>query len=236
MDSKKKKAKEPVTPIKNAMMRIQTAVVTAFISAAITLGLTVYSVVVEPMYGINGYALIDVAVVILLAVWLLKLKSRVASVLLLLLYLANQIIMQMNNPGLSSSFMTFYLIMYAFGIWGAFSYQRLKKRGEWGEVTPENAGCRIEGQTTAIRTQSPKGRVLLCDTFDGLEITVKRTFGMTELVVDGLVYAEKKGMVETSYKLEARLGNTLIEVMMDAASMMHLYANGNLLQQKKRII
>lgn len=91
-------------------------------------------------------------------------------------------------------------------------------------------------QSNAIRPQTPKGRVILSQNYNDLEIVIKRVFGTTELIINGIVYAEKKGLVETNYILEACIDDTIIKAAMDTSAFMCLYVNGNLLSKKKRII
>lgn len=86
-----------------------------------------------------------------------------------------------------------------------------------------------------IKPSSPKGRILMHQMYNGLDIVVKRVFGATKLVVDGMVYAEKQGMIETNYTLEAFVKNTLIRCELQG-SIMFLYADGNLLKKKMRIV
>jgi len=90
--------------------------------------------------------------------------------------------------------------------------------------------------TSVIRMPSTKGRIIFCREFNDLEIVVKRAFGVTELIVDGMVYAEKRGIIETSYTLEAFVGNVSIKITMDSSATMYLYVDENLLEKKKRMV
>jgi len=98
----------------------------------------------------------------------------------------------------------------------------------------------------AIRESSKKGKVLISQSYNNMEIVVKRAFGVTELIVDGVVYAEKTGVYEgKSYMLEANVNNVIINATMELPSIktaikedvlptMYLYINGNLAAEKAR--
>ncbi|MCL2337579.1 MAG: hypothetical protein FWC60_09190 [Firmicutes bacterium] len=131
--SKKFVSTKTKTPIQEAMDRIKTAYIMAFISAALTLIMIILSILgVMPINGINAFSFIDLVIIIVLAVLLVTLKSRVASIILLVYFLANQIIIRLQNPGTirySSLFMTImFTVAYIYGIWGTFSYHKLKKQ------------------------------------------------------------------------------------------------------------
>jgi FlaA1/EpsC-like NDP-sugar epimerase len=104
--------------------------------------------------------------------------------------------------------------------------------------------------STAIRQASKKGKVLVTQNYNNMEIVVKRAFGVTELIIDGMVYAEKTGLHEgKTYILEANVNNVIITATMEILSMkemdnkdkfkemlptVYLYVNGNLLAEKVR--
>jgi len=106
------------------------------------------------------------------------------------------------------------------------------------ETATDNESYPVPEQTPAVRPQSAKGKVLLKQNFNDLEIIVKRAFGVTELIVNGMVYAEQKGLVEPNYTLESRFGSADIKFVNEvgAVGIIKLYVNGNLLAEKKRLV
>ena len=77
-----------------------------------------------------------------------------------------------------------------------------------------------------------------------MDIVIKRVFGVTELIVNGMVYAEEKGVIEkTNYTLEVNVENVGVKAVMAADTSwentqlptMFLYVDGNLLAKKTRI-
>jgi len=239
MSTASKKVKKIKTPIQNALEMIKLAYIAAFISAAITMVFVIISFVSEPVIvGIDAFALIDVAFIIVLAVLLMKLKSRVASIVLLVYYISGHILLRIENPGISSYLTVFFVIMFLFGIWGTFSYHNIKSQ-ESDQESKENIDANFTEPTAAIRMQTPKGRVLIAQAFENLEIIVKRSYGVTELIVNEMVYAERQGIIELNYELRAYVENVFIKVVMDSFLIiptMYLYVNDNLVAAKKRIV
>jgi len=130
---KMQKIEENKTPMQSAMEKIRTAWIAAFISAAITLIFIVISLGGNTLLiGIDAYAIIDFVLVVGLAVLLLTIKSRIAAVILLVHYLASQLILRIENPGvggIGSIFMVVaFIAAYSSGILGTFSYHKLKKQ------------------------------------------------------------------------------------------------------------
>ena len=108
--------------------------------------------------------------------------------------------------------------------------------------------CGIEAAqmppSTAMRTLSKGGRVLIAQKYNDMEIVVKRRFGVTELAVNGMVYAEERVLFEkSSYALEANVHHVIVKATMglddsktiQRKPMMRLYVNGNLLAEKERL-
>lgn len=100
---------------------------------------------------------------------------------------------------------------------------------------PQHTQTEAGRQSVALRPESEKGRVLLSQEFQNLSIVVKRAYGVTELIVNGMVYAEQTGVMETSYALEANVEGVSIKTTMSYTALMCLYINGNLMAKKRRL-
>ena len=84
-----------------------------------------------------------------------------------------------------------------------------------------------------------RGRRVFSETYKGMQIEVYRREPRTILVVDGQVYSEWTGLVELRYALSARVNGVPIvcsAVAEGFSGWMRLYADGQLLAQKRRII
>lgn len=66
--------------------------------------------------------------------------------------------------------------------------------------------------TPPLREAVPRRRTLIRAEREGLAITVTRSYGLTELSVNGRVYAEVRGVFELAYTLTATVGGHRITV------------------------
>ena len=121
------------TPLENAKNRITAAYVAGFISAGITL---VFILVIASGYNIiQGYdlsALLDVALIVILAFLIMKIKSRIAAVILFAQFVWAKIANFIVNPEASASagsiiMMIIFLVAFFNGIRGTFAYQKIMK-------------------------------------------------------------------------------------------------------------
>lgn len=84
-----------------------------------------------------------------------------------------------------------------------------------------------------------RGRQVFSETYKSMQIEVYRREPRTILVVDGQVYSEWEGLVELRYALSARVNGVPIvcSAVADGLSgLMRLYADGQLLAEKRRYI
>ncbi len=66
--------------------------------------------------------------------------------------------------------------------------------------------------TVPLREAVPRRRVLFARQHEGLSILVTRSYGLTELTVNGKVYAEVRGVIELAYTLSATVEGHRITV------------------------
>lgn len=137
MFSKKEKNVKRViekTPLEQADIKIKYAATAAFISAIVTFIFAWLSLSGKPLvFWIDQYALLDVAVLIVLGILMAVLRSRVAAIVLFIYFLASKAMIYMADPKsiTSSIYMTVIFFMAYFnGITGAFDYQRIKKESK----------------------------------------------------------------------------------------------------------
>ena len=90
--------------------------------------------------------------------------------------------------------------------------------------------------TSPLRVASPNGKTILSQTYGSLEISVKKTFDTTELIVNGVVYAEHSGLAEPIFTLNTYIEDTHICVKKDVSGDTELYVNENLLGKVPRLI
>lgn len=87
-----------------------------------------------------------------------------------------------------------------------------------------------------LRISENKGRVIVSAEYNGMNVEVRRSKGLTELIVNGKVYAEKKGIIETEYTIRARVSGVEFSTTMTMQSVMFLFADGKQIAKKIRMI
>ncbi len=98
---------------------------------------------------------------------------------------------------------------------------------------------RIDGQNDpAIRCAdySAKSKILLEATAEGYKICYRRIKSVNELVINGVVYDEKKGIIEFEHNLSAVIGVHKIEAGYDEDSYSYIMFDGKRIAEKRRII
>lgn len=100
----------------------------------------------------------------------------------------------------------------------------------------DNTDFSVRTESTPIRLSENKGRVVISSNYNGLNIEVRRSKALTELVIGGKVYAEKKGIIEGEYELAAIVSGVEIKTVMTAQAVMFLYADGVQIAKKIRLL
>ena len=80
-----------------------------------------------------------------------------------------------------------------------------------------------------------KHRVLLSAVYGSHEIEVRRSYGLTELIVDGKVYGREEGVVESGYAISARVGGHAIETEFTPGGKQILRVDGQVIAKKQRL-
>ncbi len=130
--------------------------------------------------------------------------------------------------GIIACFCGVFLIFYTIG-----STQYKKKEDARHKEKRANAGS-----STILRNSDPdiKCRVLLETQVQGYKIVYRRVRSVNELVVNGLVYDEKKGIIEFAHRLTANVGSHIIEAGLDENSFSYILFDGTEIKRKKRLV
>ena len=80
-----------------------------------------------------------------------------------------------------------------------------------------------------------KFRVLVSAEHGGDHIEVRRSYGLTELVVNGRLYGQRKGVTETEYEISARVGGREIATRMTLGGKQTIEVDGEVIAQKQRL-
>ena len=124
-----------------------------------------------------------------------------------------------------------------FLLWFAFVQSKHAKKERAAQS--KKAAKREEGfDDTSLRRADPtlKHRVLLEKKLDGYEICYRRVKSVNELVINGLVYDEKKAVIEFPHTLSASVDGHLIEAGLDQDSYSFIAIDDNIVAQKKRLV
>lgn len=133
--------------------------------------------------------------------------------------------------GIFCIFAAAFLAVYAVAsIWfGKEERQRQRERRKRRVVGTDDVALRY--------VASPeKGRVLLEATRQGYHILYRRIRHVNELVINGLVYDEKKGVIEIEHRLIARVDGHTIAAGIDSHSISYILFDGKRISEKKRWI
>ena len=120
-----------------------------------------------------------------------------------------------------------------------FSFaQSANKKKERNRKKQKAARHVVDFDDTALRHADPskKHRVLLEKSYRGYKICYRRVKSTNELVINGLVYDEKKAVIEFEHTLSASVDGHLIEAGLDRESYSFIAVDGEIIAQKKRLV
>jgi len=196
-----------------------------------------------------------VAIAIYVLCWALSKKQRAWIVVALVFFLVDVLFLLWIIFGVLDGFSFSILIELAFTAWvmfyliiGTRAWSKLRTMPEGEDditesepLSPLTIPVAQMPPTPAIREANKKGKVIVSTNYNNIEISANRAFGVTELVVNGMVYAEKTGVLETkSYVLEANVNDIIVNATIEikpisslALPLVSLYVNGNLKAEKE---
>jgi len=94
----------------------------------------------------------------------------------------------------------------------------------------------VNDTSKPLRPDDKKGRILIAAKYEDMQISMKRIRGLTELIVNGNVYAEIEGVLEFEYTLTANINGKMISGMCKmTTSCMYLYVDSILIKKKLRL-
>ena len=85
------------------------------------------------------------------------------------------------------------------------------------------------------RPTENKSRILLSAAYGTHEIEVRRSHGLTELIVDGKVYGRQEGVLESAYTITARVNGHIIETELTPSGKQFLRVDGQVIAKKQRL-
>jgi len=199
--------------------------------------------------AVGGFALALIVIGLYLACWLLSKNTRVFMLFALIFFGIDTLVFLAFVFFLG--FDTSYILDIAFHGWiliflirGTMAWSKLRRLSP-EEMAAGSAGGLQESadgsmnperiETAPLRVDDKKGRILISAEYEGLQISMKRSRGLTELIVNGNVYAEVKGTIERQYSLSAIVRNVeIVGRYVSMPSYMQIWVNDEMIAKKIR--
>lgn len=203
----------------------------------------------DPVYLVIGILIALVILVVYLLCCLLSKKRRgwliaalvlfsVDTAAMLLYYIINLSLADMLSDILD--FACHGLVLWAL-IDGVRRSREALEEANTPESLPMNTEFYDASQGDIPNTPSlgqptdKKHRTLLSAVYGSHEIEVRRSYGLTELIVDGKVYGREEGVVESGYTISARVGGHAIETEFTPGGKQLLRVDGQVIAKKQRL-
>lgn len=173
-----------------------------------------------------------------------KMPSNTATIIMAILDILMGIFfifLQMDNKPISKE-NAVYIVIGAIAIFaGVFLIWYVAASSKY--KTKENAKAKkrrtnADGNSTKMRVADPsaKCKILLEAEVDGYRICYRRVKTVNELVINGTVYDEKKGLIEFAHNLSAIIDGHLFEAGYDENDMSYISYDKKRIKEKKRLI
>lgn len=161
-------------------------------------------------------------------------NNPIATFLCVILVIAAGIFMIVAN-GDQKGFVAIGIFLIVGGIYLTVNFfvSTASKRKELARIE-EMKKTRKNTKPLRKAEKDAKARVLAEATTEGYRIAYRRVRSVNELVINGRVYDEKKGIFEMAHSLSAYLDGHLIEVGYDIYSYCYVSFDGATLAYKKR--
>ena len=121
-----------------------------------------------------------------------------------------------------------FLIVYAIG---SANYARKETARHSTKKAAGNRAVLLRHADTAV-----KGRTLLEATVESYQICYRRVKCVNELVVNGMVYDEKAGVIEFEHTLNTNINGHTIEAGYDSEGYSYILFDGEIIKRKRRWI
>ena len=203
----------------------------------------------DPVYLVIGILIALVILVVYLLCCLLSKKRRGWLIAALVLFSVDTAAMllyyviELSVTDILTDILDF--VIHGLVLWILISGVRRSREALEGADTPESLPMNTEfydaSQGDIPNTPSlgqptdKKHRTLLSAVYGSHEIEVRRSYGLTELIVDGKVYGREEGVVESGYTISARVGGHAIETEFTPGGKQLLRVDGQVIAKKQRL-
>lgn len=215
-------------------------------------GQAYYEALGDKIYLVVGGGLAVLVLVPYLLCWIFSKKRRGWMIAALVLFSLDTIFLLVEYlPFFEPSLLldiAFHVWVLVYLVLGVISGPRALEQ----EDNPDYKPRRLAGQENRFydASQQPTGqpdtlpigtpaegnsRVLVSATYGTHEIEARRSYGLTELVVDGWVYARQEGVMESAYTISAQVDGHTVATSMSALGRQTIEVDGEVIAKKQRL-
>ena len=200
----------------------------------------------EMLYLIIGCILAAVILVPYLLCWILSKKRRGALIAALVMFGLDTLLVIWDAVTYRE---ISYLLDVAFHIWlivqlvqgirfGKQALEEMKAPAAVKDTEFYDASVAALPDTTALGMpqEERKYRVIVETEYNGRTIQVRRSYGLTELVIDGRLYGKWEGVMEKSYEITARVDGHEIVSRFLPTGRQTIEVDGEVVAKKQRLI
>lgn len=199
----------------------------------------------EMLYLILGCAAVAVILLPLLLCWIFSKKRRGWLIAALVMVSLDTLLIVVDAVGFQD---ISYLLSIAFHVWlivelvlairagkEAISELNAPPAAEDTEFHDASTGELPNTPCLGEPQQERKYRVLLQAQHGGRTIEVRRSYSLTELVIDGRLYGKQEGVVERAYRIVARVDGHEIATALQPNNVQTIEVDGKIVAKKFRL-
>ena len=204
----------------------------------------------ESTYFVVGLALAVLALVPYLLCWIFSKKRRGWMIAALVLFAIDTGLLVSDSLGVEDFLynlpdLLFHIWVIVYLIIGMkYAQQALAPQPEETHATqplvePAFYDASLGGQPNTPSLDAPqeewKYRILVTADWNGRHIEVRRSRGLTELLVDGRVYGREEGVIEREYTISARIDGHDVATVFYPTGRQTIEIDGEVIAKKQRL-
>lgn len=191
----------------------------------------------EGLYLAVGLAFAVLVLVPYLLCWIFSKKRRGWMIAALVLFAVDTGALVVDTLG--SDDVLYNLPDLLFHIWVLVYLVLGVKHAQQALVEPTFYDASLGGQPNIPSLGAPqeewKYRILVTADWNGRHIEVRRSRGLTELVVDGRVYGREEGVIEREYTISARIDGHDVATVFYPTGRQTIEVDGEVIAKKQRL-
>ena len=200
----------------------------------------------EMLYLILGCAAVALILLPLLLGWIFSKKRRGWMIAALVMVALDTLLIVADAIGYQD---ISYLLSIAFHVWlivemvlairagkQAIAEMNAPKPVPDAEFHDASTGEQPDTPALGMPQEEKKYRVLVEAMYGSRTIQVRRSYGLTELVINGRLYGKWEGVKEVPYRLAAQVDGHEIATVLEPTGMQKITVDGEVIAKKQRLI